>query len=352
MTTFVLPLLSILFASLSLIMLKSIYPQGVLSQFIACILGLLTYWVTSYVPFSLWKKWSVILFVLVCISLVFTFGLGKTTKGSTRWIAVGSAQFQPSQAAKPILALYLCTLLYIKKRKMWQVASALLPISLVFIQPDLGTTLILVAIAFLSLYTCGVSRRTLGLLACIVGLFGIIGWTFVFRDYQKQRLLSFLTPASDALGQGYHAQQAIIAVGSGKFFGRGLGHGVQSSLRFLPERQTDFMFASYAEELGFVGVLLLFVLYLLFFFSLIHLSFRIHDPTGKGLALTIVGALYIQTIMNIGMNIGLLPIAGVTLPLLSLGGSSFISIFFALGLIASAYKANRSRHLVEIRGFV
>ncbi|MBI5151128.1 MAG: FtsW/RodA/SpoVE family cell cycle protein [Candidatus Pacebacteria bacterium] len=352
MTKVVLPFLSLLFACLSLVMLKSIYPQGVFSQFFAFTLGFITYGITSSLPFSFWKKWSILLFILVCTSLVFTFALGKTTNGSTRWIAVGTAQFQPSQATKPILALYLCTLLYSKKKKIWQLVFALLPIFLVFIQPDLGTALILLVITFLSLYTCGISARTLGMFVFLMSLFGTIGWTFVFHDYQKQRLFSFLAPASDTLGQGYHAQQAIIAVGSGKFFGRGLGHGVQSSLRFLPERQTDFMFASYAEELGFVGVLLLFLLYLLFFFSLIHLSFRIHDPAGKGLALTIVGALSVQTMMNIGMNIGLLPIAGVTLPLLSLGGSSIVSIFFALGLLASAYKANRSRHLVEIRGFV
>lgn len=349
-----LSLICSIFAVLSLMMLRSVYPSGVPLQLFAFLVGAGVYIFAFSVPFSIWKGLSVPLFVLVCVALIITLVLGKTTKGSIRWVSVGSAQFQPSQVTKLLLALYLCVLLTQKKKskKLARVALATLPILLVFAQPDLGTALVLVSAFALSLYFSQVPLKILFGLTALGMFIGAISWSLILRDYQKQRILSFLSPTEDVLGRDYHANQSVIAIGSGKIFGRGLGHGTESSLRFLPERQTDFMFASYAEELGLVGVVLLLFLYMLLFAVLLWMSAKIIDPVGKAFTLTMIGTLFVQTGMNIGMNLGLLPITGITLPLISLGGSSIISILFTFGLIASAYRANPRRHLVEIRSFV
>ena len=335
-------------------MLQSVYPSGVPLQLLAFLVGAGVYVFAFSVPFSIWKGLSVPLFILVCCALIITLVLGKTTRGSTRWVSFGSAQFQPSQLAKPVLALYLCVLLKQKKqsKKLARITLATLPILLVFAQPDLGTALVLTSAFALSLYFSQVSLKILFGLATLALLMGTISWSFILRDYQKQRVLSFLSPLQDVLGRDYHATQSVIAIGSGKIVGRGLGHGTESSLRFLPERQTDFMFASYAEELGLVGIVLLLFLYMLLFAVLLWMSSKIIDPIGKAFTLTMTGTLFVQTMMNIGMNLGLLPITGITLPLMSLGGSSVISILFTFGLIASAYRANPRRHLVEIHSFV
>jgi len=335
-------------------MLQSVYSSGVLSQIVAFLVGAGVYIFVFSVPFSVWKGLSVPLLILVCVALIVTLAFGKTTKGSTRWVSFGSAQFQPSQMAKPLLALYLCVLFTQKKqsKKLARVMLAALPILLVFAQPDLGTALVLTSAFALSLYFSQVSLKILFGVA-ILGLFvGAMSWSFILRDYQKQRILSFLSPSQDVLGRDYHTNQSIIAIGSGKLVGRGLGHGTESSLRFLPERQTDFMFASYAEELGFVGIVLLLFLYMLLFAVLLWMASKTVDAAGKVFTLTMIGTLFVQTGMNVGMNLGLLPITGITLPLMSLGGSSIISILFTFGLIASAYRANSRRHLVEIHSFV
>ncbi len=357
MHRFALPLLVLLFASLSLIILQSIYPSGVPSQLLAFVLGGVAYLSAYNIPFSFWKKIALSLFICITVLLVGTFILGKTTKGSTRWIAVGSMQAQPSQLAKPLLILYLCGVLGASSKKhsksmLVSVAYAILPIFLVFIQPDLGTAMIISAGFLASLYFSHIPLKYLGILCVGILIICVTSWSLLLRDYQKQRILTFLAPTEDQLGQGYHASQAIIAVGSGKLMGRGLGHGVQSNLRFLPERQTDFLFASFAEELGFIGVLFLFFLYIVFFAMLISLASRVKDPVGHAYSWSFISILFIQTAMNIGMNLGILPIAGVTLPFMSLGGSSVIAILFGLGLLSSAYRANPRRHLVEIHSFV
>jgi len=341
------------------------YPSGIPAQLLAFVLGGCVYVGAYSLPFSFWKRVAPFLFISIVLALLFTLVLGKTTKGSTRWIAFGSMQIQPSQLAKPILILYFCTYLgllyeYQKNKKLQHaytniathIAYAATPIALVFLQPDLGTALILMVGYGASLYFSHIPLKVFGILILAGVLIGGFGWSYILKDYQKQRLTSYLAPTEGQLEEGYQASQAMIAVGSGKVLGRGLGHGVQSGLRFLPERQTDFMFASYAEELGFVGVAMLYVLYGIFFTLLILLTSRVKDSTGYAYAWAFIAHLFAQTAMNVGMNLGMLPIAGVTLPLMSLGGSSVIAICFGLGLLVSAYRANPKRHLVEIHSFV
>jgi rod shape determining protein RodA len=368
-------LIIVAFGAVSLTMLSSIYPTGVTVQAFAFLLGIIAFFVTAYTPFAFWKQSvSAIMIIITCL-LLFTLILGKTTKGSTRWLSIGPVQFQPSQLAKPIVSLYLCSYLMLQsKRKKEKVRFAFkqskpsfsgkflqkikpyspvaASILLVFLQPDLGTALILLASAGFAIYFSGVSLRVLlsivGATACVA----VLSWFVLLRDYQKQRIVTFLSPTQDMLGAGYHATQSVVTVGSGQLLGRGLGHGVQTDLRFLPERQTDFFFASLAEELGFVGSMLVFLLYFMLFFLCFRFAGEIQDTIGKAFAFSLAGSLAVQTTMNLGMNLGLLPIAGVTLPLLSLGGSSVISILFGLGIMASALQANTTRRLVEIHSFV
>lgn len=164
-----------------------------------------------------------------------------------------------------------------------------------------------------------------------------LSWTFL-HDYQKQRIVSFIDPHADPLGRGYNLIQSTIAVGSGQFFGRGLGRGTQSRLQFLPEFRTDFIFASMAEELGFLGSALVIFLYLILLIYCLRLADKMTDPLCYLVIVGVVSFILFQTVVNIGMNIGMLPITGITLPLVSYGGSSIVATFLSLGLVASAWK--------------
>ncbi len=346
----------LLFATISLTMLKSIAPSSFFPQALFFALGVGIYCATSFFPFVLWRKLSVYLFVILFILLFVTLIAGKAAKGSTRWLSLGVGQIQPSQFAKPVFALFLsCYLASYSMKKLKNLAIVLglsgLYLAPVFLQPDLGTTIILFTIVGTILFFSDLPPRWMFLLAVAgIGLASIV-WIGFLHDFQRQRLLSFLFPQQDVLGTGYHAQQAIIAIGSGKIFGRGLGHGIQSGLQFLPEKHTDFFFASLAEELGFLGTTLVLLLYTSFFATLYR---RLHSVTSsptRSLCIAVLAMLSVQTIVNIGMNIGLLPITGITLPLLSSGGSSIVSICFSLGLVVSALRQERKRPALEIRSF-
>lgn len=346
-----------IFSLISLTMLQSIASSTVPSQLFFFLAGALVLIASARTPFDVWLNLAKPMYVLIVVLLILTFAVGKTTKGSTRWISLGIAQIQPSQFAKPILALFFVSLAsrYAFKRSrevLYYVFLAALPLALVFIEPDLGTTIILVIIVATVTLFSRIPFRWIALL-CGVGLiFGLGTWSFALHDYQRDRLLAFLQPQKDILGTSYQSSQAMIAVGSGRLFGRGLGRGAQSNLQFLPEKQTDFFFASLAEELGLAGTLLVLVVYAGFFWILLRRAHALSDSAAKLYAYTISTMLFVQMSVNIGMNVGLLPITGITLPLLSLGGSSIVSICLALGILASAVKSQHKRSLIEFTTFL
>lgn len=275
-------------------------------------------------------------FVLLFLALSYT---GPDIRGATRWIMIGGAQLQPSELVKPMLLLIFSWLmLKYPPRNLrnlpLHIISFLIPLLLVFKQPDLGTSIVY-TVSWLAMMISGGFPLSVFALSVGFGSFFLpAGWQFLY-DYQRARVLTFINPALDPRGAGYNALQSMIAVGSGQLIGRGLGRGTQSHLRFLPEFHTDFIFATLVEELGFIGGLLLLAGYAI-------LLWRILSPLVNGsvddlytflFSIGLFTMLLTQIIINTGMNMGIIPITGITLPLVSYGGSSLLSIGISFGLL-------------------
>jgi rod shape determining protein RodA len=269
---------------------------------------------------------------------------GRYVMGARRWLTIGPVNFQPSELAKLAVALALARWFHgdaERRKDGYRLRDLLIPLAITFVpavlilkQPDLGTALVVLAVGFTQILFARVRWKTL---AILVGV-AVVGAAFVYphlKPYQKKRVETFLDPKADALGAGYHATQSMIAVGSGQGLGKGWGQGTQTYLSFLPEQHTDFIFSVWAEEHGFVGCLLLLALYFALVTSAVDISGNARDRFGHFLAVGLTGMLFWQVFINIGMVIGLLPVVGVTLPLLSYGGSSVIVIYTGIGLLAN-----------------
>lgn len=329
---------------LSILTLRGISVTYATNQLFFFIIGLLTYYTLSSFPFSVWKQSRWLWYTGVIGLLVITLIIGNATKGAVSWLRIGSYRLQPSELAKPALLLLLASnipLASINKLKSFGQFSfwALLPMVLILLQPDLGTLITLVAGVGVMFLQHRPHKKLLIMILSLVIVVSISGWFFWLQDYQKDRLRSFWQPQTDVQDSGYNARQAMIAVGSGGFTGLGWGEGRQSHLRFLPEQQTDFLFATYAEERGFIGSLILITIYGSLFFTLSKISQQIREPSAWLFAISSSSLLLVQSFINLGMNIGLTPVTGVPLPLFSLGGSSLISTTIILGWIESARRS-------------
>jgi len=330
----------------------SISPTNFPYHLLFLLIGLLIAWVILKLDLRLVSQFSLHLFLLGNLLLVLTLIVGATTRGSTRWLDFGLFRFQPSELIKPALILFLAHQL--SKARLDTLSSGFkqsllifLPITLIFLQPDLGTALILLLISAGMFFAAGLRYRHLFLYLFIL-LLSLPPLWLTLKDYQQNRILTFLNPTADPLGKGYNSIQSMIAVGSGQVLGRGLGHGTQSQLNFLPEHQTDFAFASLAEELGLLGSLILLAAYTWLLFRLLSLAQHTSDQFAF-LALVGISSLFaIQIFVNIGMNIGLLPVTGITLPLVSSGGTSIITSLAALGLALNLARFSSSRSTIEI----
>jgi rod shape determining protein RodA len=287
-----------------------------------------------------YEKVAYPLYLLAVVLLLGVMFGGKTVSGSRRWLALGPLTFQPSELAK--LAIILVLARYFHRRfqtapltikdLLAPLAMVLVPALIIIKQPDLGSGLLIIAVAGALILFAGVHWRTL-----LIGGLGIVlaapaVWPFL-KDYQKQRILTFLDPEKDPLGAGYHIIQSKIAVGSGQFWGKGFLQGTQSQLYFLPEQHTDFVFSVFAEEWGFLGSALL----LLFYIGLILWGLQIartcKDRFGQFLAVGVTALIFWQVFINLCMVTGLLPVVGIPLPLLSYGGSSLVTTMLALGIL-------------------
>ncbi|OGE30286.1 rod shape-determining protein RodA [Candidatus Daviesbacteria bacterium RIFCSPHIGHO2_02_FULL_36_13] len=335
-------LVSLSLVSIGILVIYSSSPELAFQQFIYTIVGLILFLFISHLDLHSIRKLINPLFFLTILLLIVVLVLGVETRGSVRWIPLGFFNIQPSEFAKPVILLFIASF-WAKSISSWtNIFKSLFLISpilfLVFIQPDLGSTLTLVSIWVGILFVSRVSVKKIIVLILIAALVIPVGWTFL-RDYQKQRIVGFLNPQTDPLGRGYNLIQSTIAVGSGEILGRGLGRGTQSRLQFLPEFRTDFIFASIAEEWGFLGcfVILSLYMYLLVFF--LRLASQIDDNFSFLIIIGVFSMLLFQVFVNVGMNIGIVPITGITLPLISYGGSSLIVTFVCLGLVASVAKA-------------
>jgi rod shape determining protein RodA len=285
-----------------------------------------------------------VFYVTVLVLLVLVLVKGRWIMGARRWLQLGPVNFQPSELAKIAVALALASWFHqdAEKRKdgygllglVVPLAITLVPAVLVLKQPDLGTALIVASVGFTMILFARVRWKTLAVLAA-VGIGGALLAYPHLKPYQKKRVEMFFNPEGDTLGAGYHAMQSRIAVGSGQGLGKGWGQGTQTYLSFLPEQHTDFIFSVWAEERGFLGCLLLLALYFVLVASAIDIAGNARDRFGHFVAAGITGMLFWHVVINIGMVIGLLPVVGVTLPLMSYGGSSVVAIYTGLGLLAN-----------------
>ncbi len=329
---------ALLLLSLGITVIYTSNPTLAIQQFVYAVIGVVIYFGVTNFDYRSLKSLIKPSYAAILVLLLVTFFLGAETRGSVRWIPLGPFNLQPSEFAKPVLILVLAAF-WTKHNPSWKNIGLscllLLPVALlVFRQPDLGTTLTLILIWLGLLVAANTSVFKLLGLALGGLVLAPLSWQFL-QDYQKHRLISFLSPTQDPQGIGFHVIQSMIAVGSGEFLGRGLGRGTQSRLRFLPEFQTDFIFAFIAEELGFIGSLIVLFLYSVIFFLGFRLLQRVNDRFGELIIVGVLTMLFFQITINIGMNTGLLPITGITLPLLSYGGSSIITVLLSLGLINS-----------------
>lgn len=326
--------------------LQNVFAHSYLrTQLIACILGLILCAILYYTHAHTLYTASPAIYFFSLALLVTVLFFGVEIRGTQGWFRVAGNSFQPAELAKISLALTLAWLItrYGRNFKQFRfiVSSALitaLPVFLIMLQPDLGSALVLCCIWFGLLITLQVPYRyTLGTAG--VGLVAfIIGWMFLFAPYQKERVLTFIDPSRDPLGAGYNVSQSLIAIGSGGFFGRGLGFGSQSQLRFLPEAQTDFVFAVISEELGFIGSFFVIALFGLFLWRLIVQTKTTRSEFGAYTLIGISFVFFVQFVFNIGGATGLLPITGVTLPFVSYGGSSILISYTLLGIALNISK--------------
>lgn len=283
-------------------------------------------------------EWSNIIYVVnICMLLLVMF-LGREGGGAQRWINIGPFRLQPSEFAK--IAIIITLAKHLEKKKSLEnlkdLASVFLhvcvPVILVYKQPDLGTSLIILSIMFGMLFVAGISYKLFGGILLAGALSMPILWRFM-DQYQKNRLLIFLNPYLDPLGKGYHVIQSKIAIGSGKIFGKGLFKGTQNQLDFLPVKHTDFIFAVLGEEWGFVGSILLLILFFGLLYQTIWVAFKARDMLGTYIVIGVVTMWTFQILVNIGMNLGIMPVTGIPLPFMSYGGSSFIMNMMAAGLV-------------------
>lgn len=283
-----------------------------------------------------------VLYVAAILSLLAVRLFGKTVNGTTGWFEIAGFQLQPVEFVKIIVCFVLAKYFSDHADEMgsWRLilfsgAIVALPVVLVMLQPDFGSAMLMLGIWFGLLVALPVPRRRLLLLLVAAIVMAVASWFLIFQQYQKDRILTFISPNRDPQHSGYNVIQAITAIGSGQLFGRGLGLGPQSQLSFLPERQTDFIFASISEELGFVGSATIVFLFAILLWRCFLLSQRSRDNFSVVLSLGLALMFFVQVAINIGMNIGVFPVTGIPLPFISYGGSSLLSSCIAVGILQS-----------------
>jgi len=347
----VLPVL--ILVSISLVTLFSLNAEFFKSQLMFLILSIFAFLFFSQTNYKILRLYSIQIYIASVILLVLVFFIGIESRGSLRWIEFFGFRIQFSEVLKPFLAIslssYLISIKSFNFKTFLTTFLLLAPISfLIFLQPDLGNALIYLGVVFVTVIYFGFPfRYFLGVFLPLIVAFPIF-WNFL-HDYQKQRVLTFIDPSKDPLGTSYNVIQSVIAVGSGMIMGKGLGQGTQSGLRFLPERHTDFIFATISEQLGFIGSAIVLICFCFFLYKIYAIFLNSDDRFCKVFSAVVLFSFSIQIFVNIGMNIGIIPIVGVTLPFVSYGGSSLLSNFIFLGFLSSINKASKNKEVLEIR---
>ncbi|HDS15027.1 MAG TPA: rod shape-determining protein RodA [Proteobacteria bacterium] len=293
----------------------------------------------NYLYHAAYPLYGLSLLLLVAVEVA-----GSQHMGATRWLSLGGLNLQPSELVKITVILALAR--YFSNRRLPPpynlrellppLAIVLLPCLFILKQPDLGTALLIFLISGVVILIVGITRRTLATIMTAALICGSIGWQFL-HDYQRRRVLTFLDPENDPLGSGYHIAQSKIAIGAGKFFGNGFLKGTQNTLHFLPEQHTDFIFAAYAEQWGFLGCIILLTLYLAFLFRSLNIAMEARDTFGSYLGSGIAAIFFWQITINIGMVSGLMPVVGIPLPLFSYGGTSMLTSMILIGMLLNLH---------------
>jgi rod shape determining protein RodA len=322
------------------------------------LIGISAYFIASRVDYRFLRDTRVVvgMYLMVTFVLALLFVLGNVAKGAQSWFNVGGIAFQPADLMKLVLIILLAK--YFSRRHV-EIANirhiivsglyAFIPFLLVVLQPDFGSAMVLFFIWFGMVLVSGISKKHLFAVFAVGIITFSLAWQFVFKPYQKARLVNFIYPLQDIRGTGYNAYQSTIAVGSGGLLGKGVGYGTQSRLNFLPEYKTDFIFAAYAEEWGFVGSILLLIFY---FIVMYKLSTKALNADSSFEALFTYGVMIwfcTHIAINIGMNIGIMPVTGIPLPLMSYGGSHLLAECLALGMCVGMYRYARGGHQHQIK---
>ena len=325
-----------------------------LKQSVFAGLGLAVMFFMASLDYRHIQKYSTTLYFVTAVVLIGVLYFGTTVRGTAGWLSLGLFQVQPVEIAKVTLIIFLASFISKKKSELGEwtrmIASLILATGLIFLvlrQPDLGSSLVLLAIWIGMIVASGLRVKHFLVLVLLGSLLSAGSW-FLLADYQKARISTFLHPESDPQGSGYNVIQSIVAVGSGGLSGKGLGYGSQSQLSFLPEKHTDFIFAVIAEELGLAGSLFVIALYGLLLYRIRCISIAASDNFGYLLSLGVMIMIFTQILVNIGMNVGLLPVTGLPAPFLSYGGSSLISLAVSCGLLLSVYQRKKGTEDMRI----
>ncbi|MCL5104629.1 MAG: rod shape-determining protein RodA [Armatimonadetes bacterium] len=311
-------------------------------QMMWAVLGCVGAAVVASIDHTIYTRHAKKLYVFNVLMLIAVVVAGHESKGAQRWIGVGPFTIQPSEFAKIIMIITLAVFLAERRdriRGLGVFAGSFIylaiPMLLIFKQPDLGTSLVLIAIWITMLFVMGTDFKNIVLFCAVGAALGLTAWFVpgLMKDYQKNRVITFVNPDADRRGSGYHVTQSRIAIGSGKMLGKGFLKGTQRELRFIPEQHTDFIFTVVGEETGFVGAAGLLLLYFMLLWRGLTIMWAAEDSTGRAIAAGVVGMLAFHVIVNIGMTVGVMPVTGVPLPMFSYGGSSLMANLMAIGLL-------------------
>ncbi|MFA5937054.1 MAG: rod shape-determining protein RodA [Candidatus Paceibacterota bacterium] len=327
-------------------------------QIIWIIISFAIFFLFSFIDFRFLRRTDVLvtLFLIFSALLIILFIIGHIAKGAQSWFSFGVFSFQPADVMKLILILILSKYFsrrHVEIRDIKHIFIsgfyALVPFILILLQPDFGSAMVIFFIWFGMVLVSGISKTHLLFVFLSAAVIFFLLWFFAFAPYQKARIVSFINPLADIHDSGYNASQSTIAVGSGQILGKGLGFGTQSRLKFLPEPQSDFIFAAFAEEWGFIGSFFILLLYGLVFWRILSSASlgasNFEMLFGMGIAIFFMG----HILINIGMNLGLMPITGIPLPFMSYGGSHLVTEFAGLGILMNMRKYARSAHRDDMK---
>lgn len=321
-------------------------------QVVFLVIALGVFIIFSVSDYRIWRSYSGIFYTLGVASLIAVLFFGVNIRGTTGWFNLGFFNIQPAELMKLFIIISLAKYFsqaqgrITSKEVMTSLVYIIIPVALAVLQPDMGSAVVMIVIWFGMLFLAGAKKGYVAGILLVGILTAIFSWSFILKPYQKERVQSFLDPSGDPLGSGYNVIQSIVAIGSGGVRGKGLGHGSQSQLNFLPEKHTDFIYAAIGEESGLIGTGLIIFLFAILLWRMKKAIDLSRDMFGRLLVGGVVMMIFFQAFINIGMNLGMMPVAGLSLPLLSYGGSFMIVTLAAIGITQSVWKKREKRRRV------